>query len=126
MCIRDSLSHHGCVLRGGAFPSGAYQRRVGEGSHSEAPDRGRARTAEVLPHRSLELPAFVRVCLLYTSSRIESGQMELQERRFDIDDVVGGVEAIIRPQAQAKSQELRLSLIHISGNVVPGIHQRGG
>ena len=41
-------------------------------------------------------------------SRIESGQMELQERRFDIDDVVGGVEAIIRPQAQAKSQELRI------------------
>ena len=38
-------------------------------------------------------------------SRIESGQME---RRFDIDDVVGGVEAIIRPQAQAKSQELRI------------------
>ena len=33
-------------------------------------------------------------------SRIESGQMELQERRFDIDDVVGGVEA--------KSQELRI------------------
>lgn len=41
-------------------------------------------------------------------SRIESGQMGLQERRFDIDDVVGGVEAIIRPQAQAKSQELRI------------------
>ncbi|MFR1637945.1 MAG: hypothetical protein ACLSVD_01510 [Eggerthellaceae bacterium] len=29
----QNLSHHGCVLRGG-FLSGAYQRRVGEGSHS--------------------------------------------------------------------------------------------
>ena len=52
----------GCVLRGGAFPSGAYQRRVGEGSHSEAPDRGRARTAEVLPHRSLEFRRLSESC----------------------------------------------------------------
>lgn len=41
-------------------------------------------------------------------SRIESGQLELQERRFDLDDIVAEIEAIIRPQAQAKRQELTI------------------
>ena len=35
-------------------------------------------------------------------SRIESGQMSLQEERCTLDAIVEGVEAIIRPQAQAE------------------------
>ena len=42
-------------------PPGLISAALAKVSYSEAPDRGRARAAEVLPHRSLELPAFVRV-----------------------------------------------------------------
>ncbi len=41
-------------------------------------------------------------------SRIESGQMSLQEERCTLDAIVEGVEAIIRPQAQARGQKMRI------------------
>lgn len=53
-------------------------------------------------------------------SRIESGQLELQERRFDLDDVVAEVEAIIRPQAQAKGQDLHVDCSGVEHKVFAG------
>lgn len=53
-------------------------------------------------------------------SRIESGQLELQERRFDLDDVVAEVEAIIRPQAQAKCQDLHVDCSGVEHKVFAG------
>lgn len=53
-------------------------------------------------------------------SRIESGQLELQERRFDLDDIVSEVEAIIRPQAQAKRQNLRVDCSKVKHKVFSG------
>lgn len=53
-------------------------------------------------------------------SRIESGQLELQERRFDLNDIVAEVEAIIRPQTQMKRQDLRVDCSKAKHKVFAG------
>lgn len=53
-------------------------------------------------------------------SRIESGQLELQERRFDLDDVVAEFDAIIRPQAEAKHQALSVDCSNVQHRMFAG------